>query len=181
MGRDWKRLADAVRAARTALGMTQVELADAAGVAEATVQNLEDRNKVRSRIPSSLPRVERALQWGPGSGVAILEGGEPSTLPPTLDTDTTPARGATTTEGASSGDLPLRIVQELADGQLLDTTVMDLTPLGSEARMIVVVKGKPDASPEQIRRDLLAWKKAQRKLQNLGGDDEDDPPVVNEA
>ncbi len=58
---------------------------------------------------------------------------------------------------------------------------MDLTPLGSEARMIVVVKGKPDASPEQIRRDLLAWQKAQRKLQNLGGDDEDDPPVANEA
>ncbi|GAA1065302.1 helix-turn-helix transcriptional regulator [Streptomyces asiaticus] len=181
MGRDWKRLADAVRAARTALGMTQVELADAAGVAEATVQNLEG-GKDRNRLPTSLPRVERALRWGPGSGAAILNGGEPASLPPTLDTETGAAESApAAAEGAPPGGLPLRIVQELADGQLLDTTVMDLTPLGSEARMIVVVKGKPDASPEQIRRDLLAWQKAQRKLQNLGGDDEDDPPVANEA
>lgn len=157
MSRDWKRLADAVEAAREAKSLTQVALAEAAGVSESTVQNLESGVE-RKRVPASLPKVERALGWSPGSGERVLEGGDP-----TLTAEET---------GAPPTDLPLRIIQELQDGPLLDTTVLDLTPLGSNARMIVVVKGEPDASPEQIRADLLAWAKAQRHLQNLDGDDD---------
>ncbi|RXS78866.1 XRE family transcriptional regulator [Streptomyces sp. TM32] len=168
MGRDWKRLAEAIKDARQALRLTQVDLASAAGVSESTIQNLE-AGESRSRIPTSLPRVERALNWREGSAQAVLEGGEPT---PSHDDDTD--RAGTVTE------LPLRIVQELADGPLLDTTVLDLTPLGSDARMIVVVKGKPDASPEQIRKDLLAWAAAQRHLENLGGS-EDQSPSASEA
>lgn len=178
MGRDWQRLANAVRDARTALKMTQIELADAADVSEATVQNLES-GAARTRLPFSLPKVERALGWAPDSGKAVLAGGDPTPLPSVDQPEE-----ATPAENPSPGDLPLRIIQELADGPLLDTTVMDLTPLGSEARMIVVVKGKPDASPEQIRKDLLAWQKAQRKLQNLGDDPDrpdDDRPIATGA
>ncbi|MFF8784715.1 multiprotein-bridging factor 1 family protein [Streptomyces sp. NPDC015125] len=168
MGRDWKRLAEAIKGARQALRLTQVDLAHAAGVSESTVQNLEAGDS-RTRIPTSLPKIESALNWREGSAQAVLAGGEPtfSTTPPDSDA------GAVT-------ELPLRIVQELADGPLLDTTVLDLTPLGSDARMIVVVKGKPDASPEQLRKDLLAWAAAQRHLKNLG-DDEDQSPSASEA
>ncbi|MER7151207.1 helix-turn-helix domain-containing protein [Streptomyces lydicus] len=168
MGRDWKRLAEAIKDARQALRLTQVDLASAAGVSESTVQNLE-AGESRVRIPTSLPKIERALNWREGSAHAVLGGGEPtlSAAPPDSDTGTVT-------------ELPLRIVQELADGPLLDTTVLDLTPLGSDARMIVVVKGTPDASPEQIRKDLLAWAAAQRYLENLGGS-EGQSPSANEA
>ena len=156
MSRDWTRLADAIEAEREAKNLTQVALAKAAGVSESTIQNLESGTE-RKRIPASLPMVERALGWAAGSGERILEGADPS---PADEPPPPPS------------DLPLRIIQELQDGPLLDTTVLDLTPLGSNARMIVVVKGEPDASPEQIRADLLAWAKAQRHLQNLDGDDD---------
>lgn len=174
MGRDWKRLADAIRAARRENDWTQVQLADAAGVSEATVQNLESGAE-RRNVPTSLPKVERALGWSAGSGAAVLNGDEPTPL----KHDDGTARSGETPDG-----LPLRIVQELADGPLLDTKVMDLTPLGSDARMIVVVKGNPTASAEQLRNDLLAWAKAQRHLQNLEDDDESgegQPPTANEA
>ncbi|MCP3820134.1 helix-turn-helix transcriptional regulator [Streptomyces sp. A3M-1-3] len=172
MGRDWARLAKAIEAARDTKGWTQVALAEAAGVSESTVQNLES-GKGRKRMPSSLPKVERALGWRPGSGEAVLAGGDPSLHEPQTHSGSAKLRAVAGTSASgevSAAELPLRIVQELADGPLLDTTVMDLTPLGSDARMIVVVKGTPDASPEQIRKDLLAWAKAQRLLQSMGDD-----------
>jgi transcriptional regulator with XRE-family HTH domain len=174
MARDWKRLADAIRAARRQNGWTQVQLADAAGVSEATVQNLESGAE-RRNVPTSLPKVEHALGWSASSGTAVLNGGEPTPL--------TSDDGTTSSSELPEG-LPLRIVQELSDGPLLDTKVMDLTPLGSDARMIVVVRGNPTASTEQIRSDLLAWAKAQRHLQNLedeGKPGEGEPPAANEA
>jgi len=156
--RNWKHLADTIEAARETRNLTQVTLAEKAGVSESTIQNLES-GKERTRVPASLHKVERALGWKPGSGERVLEGGTPD-----IEEET----------AAPPSDLPLRIVHELQDGPLLDATVLDLTPLGSGARMIVVVKGSPDASPEQIRADLLAWAKAQRHIQNLPNDDEPD-------
>ncbi|KFK87783.1 hypothetical protein IX27_17935 [Streptomyces sp. JS01] len=111
------------------------------------------------RQPPSVKKVEAALGWAPGSADAVLAGGEPTSL-----SDASPV-------GDQTG-LPLRIVQELSDGPLLDTRVL---PLSGESRMVIVVKGTTDASPEQIRRDLLAWAKAQSVLQELDhGDDSSD-------
>lgn len=163
MGRDWARLARTIEDARKAKGLTQVGLAEAAAVSESTIQNLES-DKERKHVPASLYKVERALGWATGSGEAILNGGEPAVAEEAAEPPT---------------DLPLRILQELKDGPLLDTTVLDLTPLGSKARMVVVVKGEPDASPEQIRADLLAWAKAQRFLQNLGEEDDGPTEIAN--
>jgi transcriptional regulator with XRE-family HTH domain len=73
MDQDWMRLADAIRQARQAAGMTQVDLADKAGIAEGSVQNLES-GRTRNRIPQSLAKVEAALGWAVGSGVSILRG-----------------------------------------------------------------------------------------------------------
>ncbi|MFK8844755.1 helix-turn-helix domain-containing protein [Streptomyces sp. Ac-502] len=176
MGRDWKRLAEAIRTAREERNLTQVEVADAADVSESTVQNLESGID-RTRLPPSLAKIEPVIGWAPGSGKTVLEGGEPTRVPMAVVDAAAPA--ARDNQAAVS-DLPLRIVQELADGPLLDTQVMDLTPLGSSARMIVVVKGETDASPEQIRRDLLAWARAQERLQTLG-DDDDPTALVNEG
>src|SRR5690349_24313752 len=159
MGRDWARLAGAIETARDELGMTQVALAEAAGVSESTIQNLES-GKDRKRFPTSLPKVERGLQWASGSGEAVLLGGDPT---PLASEEVAPSDAL---------NLPLRIQQELAEGSLVDTTVLDLTPLGSNARMIVVIKGEPDATPEQIRKDILAWARARQLLEGLGDPDE---------
>jgi transcriptional regulator with XRE-family HTH domain len=155
MEQDWKRLAGAIRQAREAAGMTQIDLAGRADIASGSVQNLES-GRERSRIPQSLAKVEQALGWEPGSGVAILRGTvsrprrigeEPAEDPP-----------------RSPSGLPLRVIDELEDGPLLDSTVLDLGD-DSGARMIVVVRGKPGASPEEIHEALQAWRRMERRMQ----------------
>lgn len=71
---DWTRLAGAIREAREAAGLSQVALAERAGISEGSVQNLEDASRRPSRIPPSLAKVEKALNWATGSAIAILQG-----------------------------------------------------------------------------------------------------------
>ena len=161
----WAELAAAIRSAREARGLSQVDLAELAGVSEGSVQNLES-GKPRNRMPQTLAKIEPHLGWVAGSGRAILNGGEP-----TPDEDVTTTAPA---EGKLRRKLPLRIVDELeSDDPLLDSTVIQL-PGVDGARMTVVVHGRPDATPEQIQEALLAWRQAERKLRRLpdGGDDE---------
>lgn len=172
MSRDWLRLAHAIEAAREANGMTQVDLAEAAEVSESSVQNLE-AGKERTRTPPTLIKVERALGWTAGSAATVLAGGDPTKAERSTATRT-PVQPEAQSDIQGSG-LPLRIIQELTDGPLLDTTVMQL---GSDSKMVIVVKGTPDATPEQIRRDLLAWVRAQELLSSIS-DDGDSPEVAN--
>ncbi|MFK0222836.1 helix-turn-helix domain-containing protein [Streptomyces vinaceus] len=154
MSRDWKRLGEAIEAARDALGMSQVGLAEAAGISESTVQNYE-AGVVRVRTPVTLAQVERALGWEPGSGAAVLAGGDP--------TPTAPAKPEL--------NLPLRVTQALSDGQLIDTKILELNDK-SGAKMIVVVKGRPNASPEEIQAALDAWERAEDRLRDVAHDAE---------
>lgn len=156
MTRDWKRLGEAIEAARDALGMSQVGLAEAAGISESTVQNYE-AGVVRVRLPVTLGHVEQALGWAPGSGVAVLKGGDPTPIA------ATPAKAEL--------NLPLRVAQALEDGQLIDTKILELNDK-SGAKMIVVVKGKPNASPDEIRAALEAWERAEDRLRDVAHDAE---------
>jgi transcriptional regulator with XRE-family HTH domain len=168
MTRDWARLAHAIETARDARGLTQVALAEAADVSESTVQNLESGAE-RKRTPSTLPKIEEALGWTPGSGLTVLAGGDP-TPKPAGDDD----------RSLDKSDLPLRIVDELRNGgRLVDTAVIKL-PSKGDVRMTVVVRGAPDASPEEIQQALEAWRRAERQLQNLP-DDDDEPRAANDA
>lgn len=171
----WGTLAEAVRAAREARGLSQVALAELAGISESSVQNLE-KGHSRTRIPQSLAKVEPHLGWAAGSGMAVLQGGTPN---PAAAEETSASRDA-------GGDrlrrkLPLRIVDELeSDDPLLDSQVIQL-PGTDGARMTVIVHGRPDASPEQIQEALLAWRRAERKLHRLPdeGDNGDEPPAAH--
>lgn len=162
----WAKLATAIRAAREARGLSQVALAELAGISEGSVQNLEKGNR-RTRIPPALSKVEPHLGWAEGSGRTILDGGEP-----------TPATAPAPTPNSESrrGSLPLRVVDELeSDDPLLDSTVIQL-PGANGARMTVVVRGKPDATPQEIQEALLAWRKAERNLHRLSEDDDGGEP-----
>lgn len=77
MDTDRGRLATAIQRRREALGFTQVQLATLAGVTDTTIRNLEGGRRF-TRPPASLPAVEQALGWAPGSGRAVLAGGEPT-------------------------------------------------------------------------------------------------------
>jgi transcriptional regulator with XRE-family HTH domain len=172
----WGKLATAIRAARDARGLSQGALAELAGVSEGSVQNLES-GKPRSRMPQSLAKIEPCLGWVAGSGVAILNGGEP-TQAPTAHEASAGHRGV---DGKLRSKLPLRIVDELeSDDPLLDSAVIQL-PGVDGARMTVVVHGRPDATPQQIQEALLAWRRAERKLHRLPDDDDngDEPQAAN--
>jgi transcriptional regulator with XRE-family HTH domain len=176
MTRDWAKLAGAIRAAREARGLTQIDLAEKAGVSEGTIQNLES-NEPRRRIPPSLAKVEPHLGWAAGSGLAVLEGGEPTLVPVVHEASATlkAARSA----DKIRDDLPLRIVDELeSDGPLLDSAVIRLPGTG-DARMTIVVRGNRDATPEQIQEALLEWRKTERKLHRLPDGDNDEPQAAN--
>lgn len=73
-GTAWKRLGQAVRRRRVALGLTQQELADAASLGVNTITNIENGSRAREL---NLGRVNRALGWMEGSWQMILEGGDP--------------------------------------------------------------------------------------------------------
>ncbi|MEV5347121.1 helix-turn-helix domain-containing protein [Streptomyces achromogenes] len=166
----WARLAAAIKAAREARGLRQIDLAELAGISEGSIQNLEDPDRRPSRMPQSLAKVEPHLGWSAGSGVAILKGGEPTLLA------TNPRDGRRDSQGRIRGQLPLRIVDELeSDDPLLDSAVIEL-PGVDGARMTVVVRGNPNATPEQIQEALLAWRKAERRLQRLSVEEGSDTP-----
>lgn len=168
----WTELAEAIRSAREARGLSQEALAKLAGISEGSVQNLEG-GKPRNRMPQTLAKIEPHLGWADGSGRAILHGGEPASATAEASQD------AAVSEGKLRRKLPLRIVDELeSDDPLLDSTVIQL-PGVDGARMTVVVHGRPDATPEQIQEALIAWREAERKLRRLpdGGDEE--PQAAN--
>lgn len=158
MEQNWKAVADAIRASRLAHGMTQEELALKVGVSRVTIQSLESGNS-RTRVSSALLEVARSLGWPNGRVEDLLAGGDSSL-------SARPARRPV--EGA---DLPLRITEELDHGRTYDAQVVDL-PGESGARMIVVVKGDADATPEQIQDALLEWRRMVKKMKAPDSEEE---------
>lgn len=77
--RDVERLGRAVYTRRRQLGLSQQELAEAAGVSQTTIRNIE-AGRVGARRGPSVPLVERALGWKAGSGEDVLAGGEPTVV-----------------------------------------------------------------------------------------------------
>lgn len=77
---DWECLANAVRARRVALKMTQFDVAAAGGPSPAKVREIEN---LRASVLSPAKRrdLERALQWPIGAVDVALEGGGAPEIP----------------------------------------------------------------------------------------------------
>ncbi|WP_329131413.1 helix-turn-helix domain-containing protein [Streptomyces sp. NBC_01476] len=163
MSGNWTRLGIAVRDARETRSLTQAELGDLVGVGATTIANIE-RARVK-KISPTLRAIAREFGWGAGSIEGILAGGDP--LPatpghlnaPVVQPDADPP-AVIGTEG-----LGLRVVEALAAGTTLDSTVI---PLGPNGEMVVIVKGKPTASRAQLRAELEAWEQREGHLRRLG-------------
>ncbi|MGQ4513615.1 helix-turn-helix domain-containing protein [Streptomyces sp. DW26H14] len=172
MGLAWERLGSALKAARADSGATQEEVAADLGVSRATIQKLE-RGEPHTKVTPTMRAYAVRVGWTAASVDIVLQGGDP-VVAPTPDARDDAAAKAISQENTG---LPLRVVDELEDdGPLLDSVVI---PLGDDGRMVVVVKGKPNASPEEIKRNLEAWRRAQRHLQSVG--DDASTEVANEA
>ncbi|MCX0246452.1 helix-turn-helix transcriptional regulator [Streptomyces drozdowiczii] len=80
MNRDpesWARLGRALRSAREASGLTQADLADAAGVSSRSIQDAEGGKVPTGRRPYTLARVAAALGWPAGAVDDVLDGAAP--------------------------------------------------------------------------------------------------------
>lgn len=80
MNRDpevWARLGQALASARRALGLTQEELAERAGVGLGSVKSAEAGTVPKARMPYTIPAIARALGWPDGAVDAVLDGGAP--------------------------------------------------------------------------------------------------------
>jgi transcriptional regulator with XRE-family HTH domain len=176
MERDWKRLGKALAEAREAARLTQVQVADRLGVSRTPIQAIErghTKGKPFTRISGTMRGYARLVGWVDGSIETVLAGGEP-----TVQAPADPQPQARSAPDEMSG-LPLAILDQLrGGGPLIDATVIPLPSTRSDAHMTIVVRGEPDASPEEIRDALLAWRKAQRHLQNLADEELDEGTEV---
>lgn len=158
MERDWRRLGRALAEAREAIGLTQADVAAQLRVSLNPVQTIE--RGASKRVTSTMRAYAHLVGWTPESVEKVLESGKPERRP---DAGTTPP--ASVAEFPT--DLPLRIVKELREGPLLETTVIDLGEPGKSGRAIVVVRGNPQTSPEQVAEDLKEWARRDLKLRGI--------------
>lgn len=165
MDRDWKRLGKALKASRRApaIDLTQEEMAKVLGVGRSVIQLIEAGNEYKK--PTATMRTYAArVGWQEGSIERVLAGGDPVFVEGAEST-ALEVQGSAAPDPAPEAGLPVRIVHELKGrGELLDTAVI---PLGDGGSMVVVVKGKPGASPEEIARNLEAWREAHGQLLEL--------------
>lgn len=73
MDRDWQGLADHIKAGMARFGWSQRDLAEHAGVGVRTVGDLLS-GRPRRWIPNTMPAIEAALRWPPGTARRILDG-----------------------------------------------------------------------------------------------------------
>jgi transcriptional regulator with XRE-family HTH domain len=171
MDLDWDQLGAALKADRLQAGVSQEDLADVLGVGRSTIQMIEGGHPYKRPTPT-VRAFARHLGWTEDSVDRVLAGGRRGVR--LVEPE---AMQAAPEAVAPSSRLPLVIVDELEeDGPLVDATVI---PLGDDARMVIIVKGNADASPEEMRRNVDAWRKAKRHLQALEEQGRSEPPIAN--
>ena len=160
MERDWRRLGRALAHARDAVGKTQVDVANEIGVSRTPIQAIE--RGTSKRITSTIRAYAKLVGWTDGSVEKVLAGSDPKLVPDPND----PEGAADESDADVLAALPVSVAKALTDGgKVLEATVFNLRRPGG-GRAIFVVKGQPDASPEEIAADLEAL--ARREIAKLG-------------
>lgn len=174
MEQDWARLGGAVTKARKAAGLSQIELADAAGLSRSAVQGIE-RGKPFGAPQLSHRSVAQVLGWTPGSIADVLAGGEPTLASAVPGLAAEPAAsGSTSAADDLLDDLTERVRAALLGGTVADA---DAVPLGDEdgdGEVVLIWKRgqRPDLTPEQLRADLRKWARLQRVAREILSDDD---------
>lgn len=120
MGMNWEALAEEVRRSRQEQGLNMLAFAKKAEISRMSLHALEQGEK-RSRVPSILPKVEEALGWPQGRGLAILEGRDPrSDQPATTNLPDELARSIEHVVIATRGDMTAAEIRDLTQRVLDD-------------------------------------------------------------
>ncbi|WP_176930390.1 helix-turn-helix transcriptional regulator [Actinacidiphila guanduensis] len=141
MDGDWNRLGKALAACRNSRGLSQTDFGRMAGISRTTVQGIE-RGKPMKRLTSALRRYAAGVGWPDGALEDVLAGREFTPRP----------RGDV--RSASPNGLPLRVAHAIAEGKVLDTRIIALTP---HADAVILVMAKPAATNTQMRTALATW------------------------
>lgn len=171
--RDWVRLGNAFRADRERQRRTQKEVATALGAAKTSIQDIE-RGHEYTKPTRTIHAYAELLGWTRDSVDSVLAGGDEShghgsasPAPARLQASGEAAREALADVELDGQRLPLRIVHELSDdGALLDTTVIKI---GEKGRAVIIVKGDPGVTPDELVDELRAWAEARARLERDGG------------
>ncbi|NEB42347.1 helix-turn-helix transcriptional regulator [Streptomyces sp. SID14515] len=184
MDQDMARLGAALKATRLARRPkpTQVEAADAIDVSRANLQAIE-RGTASTKVTPAIRAYARYLGWTTESVDRVLIGGEPELAQATETKEPDPEQRIST----EAARLPLRVVDAIeSEGALVDTA---LIPLGDDATMVLVVKGRPGATADEIRASatteeilaaLEAYRRSRPHLRELRTDQEQSP-AANDA
>lgn len=82
MANGWQHAGELIARRRRVVGYrTQLALAQAVGVSESTIGNVEKGNRNGRHSPGLFDSIEAALGWTPGSITCAAEGGKPKLLP----------------------------------------------------------------------------------------------------
>lgn len=170
MGDNWARLGAALQAARKARGTNQVQMAELIGVGRSALQNIERGNF--KKITPTVRAYADLVGWTEGAAEEVLAGGEATMREPAGEK---PAAARI----ESAAGVPLRIARALEEGPVLDAAVIPLSDTG-DGQMVIVVKGRADATPDEIKKALLLWEQREMQLRGLG-DEDGEMPAAEEA
>ncbi|WP_159400881.1 helix-turn-helix domain-containing protein [Streptomyces sp. NRRL B-24484] len=163
MTRDWARLGSLLKAGRQAGGRTQDELGSAIGVTRNSLATIEAGRA--TRVTATIRSYAREVGWDDGSVEAVLAGGEPTLRESEPAAAAQPSDLELALARALMKRLPARLLQELSDGHVIDTDIVDLREDGSAAVMALVIeRGEEPPAPDQVREDLREWGAVQRDL-----------------
>lgn len=162
---NWELLGRSFAAAREAIGLTQVQAAEALGVSRTPIQAVErgrqSNGQPFTKVTGTMRAYARLVGWTEASPAAILDGGEPE-----------PATQPVSQRAAEpKSDLPPAVDRELRSGKTLDHTVVHLGGEDDDdTRIIVVLKGAEGISEEELDRLWQQWRRTRRHLQAIPGE-----------
>ncbi|WP_327415483.1 helix-turn-helix transcriptional regulator [Streptomyces sp. NBC_01233] len=144
MTRDWRRLGEALKAARAERGMEQQDVAEAIGVKRGALHNIE--KGAIARVTPTVLAYARLVGWTDPSVEAVLCGGDPVLRE---DEEANPARTETAPEAPAS-DLSVLVQQSLREGPLLDARVAEVRTPSGKVRATIVIRGEDGATDEEL-------------------------------
>lgn len=157
MTRDWARLGQALASTREQLGYTQEQVAERLDIAKSTLQFIE-QGKPRKKVTPTIRAYARLVGWTDESAADVLTGGNPTMR----GTKSESAEERPPVAPDVAHDLSLHARQALREGPLLYEDVITMETAGGEVRATVVVRGKPDATEEEMLAALEAWRERER-------------------
>lgn len=171
MAWDWKRLGDALAAAREGITprVSQEEAARTLGLGRSTIQKME-RGHPYQKIQPSHRVYARWLGWTDDSIEAVLSGGEPTMR--AVEHAGEPEAEALASPPASVGGLSVRILEALTQGgPLLDSDVIKFRSTSGREVTAVVVARTEEGTPEELSRDLREF---QARMEAMRSEETDD-------